>query len=222
MRIELRDSQRQRVGRIDLDPAQRPTRAVIAESDGAAGRLSRWARGLVGRARYKHVPKESSKLEQGEGVAQPAKEVFLNWETALDDAGQLRRCIACGCTDMFREKSFPQVTGFVVLLAFIGAVVGALGLATNLPVLFAMACVLVLDIAILVLSRRRLVCYDCRTTYLNLPIARYHRPWDRGVADRHPSPVRSKAVPNAPIVESESNVTPPAQPSLRTQKGSLA
>ena len=121
-------------------------------------------------------------------------EAFLNWDTALDDAGQLRRCVACGCTDLFKEKAFPQVTAFIVVLAFLGAVVGAAGLANTPPVLVAMAVILVLDVAILVFSRRRLVCYQCRTTFYDLSIARYHRAWDRTLADRHPAPTRPASV----------------------------
>lgn len=149
MRIELRDESRRRVGRIDVDPALRPTRVSVVASD---------------------------------------REVFLSWDTAVDDAGNLRRCVACGCTDLFHEKAFPQVTGLVVVLAFSGAVLGALGLASRPAVLIPMALVLVLDVAILLFSRRRLVCYRCRTSYHGLPVARYHRSWDRSIADRYPAP----------------------------------
>jgi len=149
MRIELRDETRQRIGRIVVDPALRPTRVTVVDSD---------------------------------------REVFLNWETAQDDAGHLRRCVACGCPDLFREKAFPQVTVFVVVLAFAGAVLGALGYATTPPMLIAMGVVLAVDIAILLFSRRRLVCYRCRTSYHGLPMARYHRSWDRESADRYPAP----------------------------------
>ena len=118
------------------------------------------------------------------------REVFLNWETALDDAGHLRRCVACGCADVFREKAFPQVTGFVVVLAFAGAVVGVLGFANTTPVMAVLIAVLALDVAILLFARTRLVCYRCRTSYRGLPIARYHRSWDRGVAERYPLPAK--------------------------------
>ena len=112
------------------------------------------------------------------------REVYLNWDTAVDDSGRLRRCVACGCTEMFRERAFPQVTAVVVVLAFAGATIGALGLAENTPVLIAMAVVLAMDVAILLFSRKRLVCYRCRSTYHDLAIARYHRPWERARADR--------------------------------------
>ncbi len=115
------------------------------------------------------------------------REVFLHWDGAVDDAGKLRRCLACSCQDLFQERAFPQVTAFVVVLAFAGAVISILGLATP-PILIAMCIVLVLDLAIFLFSKRRLVCYRCRTSYRATPIARYHRSWDRTVAEKYPPP----------------------------------
>jgi len=175
MRIELRDLGRRRIGRIELDPAIRPTRVSVIER----------------------------------GVPEPEREYFLDWDTALDDAGRLRRCVACGCTDLFKEKAFPQVTGFVVVLAFVGAVIGALGLATELPVIIMMSVVLLLDIAILVFSRRRLVCYRCRTSYHDLPLPRYHRSWDRTIAERYAG---GRAQPHVPPTGAESETPPPSAP----------
>lgn len=153
MRIDVRDTHRRRLGRIDVDAARRPTRVRIDAAD---------------------------------------REVFLDWDTALDDAGKLRRCVVCGCHDLFRAKAFPQITGLVVVLAFTGAVIGALGLATP-PMLTAMIAVLVADVAVLLFSKERLVCHRCRSAYQGLPIARYHRRWDRAVAERHAPPVRPPA-----------------------------
>jgi hypothetical protein len=158
MRIEVRDLQRLRLGRVSADLDRRPTRVRLEESD---------------------------------------REVFLDWDSALDDARHLRRCLVCGCNDLFRAKAFPQVTGIVVVLAFIGAAVGALGMATP-PLLFAMVAVLVADVAILLLARQRLVCHRCRSSYHDLTIARYHRGWDRAVAERHapaPAPRRERPRP---------------------------
>lgn len=178
MRVELRDQRRQRVGRIIVDSTQRPTRVALQHSHRASD-----------------TPVDHT----------PTKEVFLNWDSALDDAGQLRRCIACGCPELFREKAFPQVTAIVVMLAFAGAIIGALGLAENLPVLITMAGVLVLDVAILFFSRRRLVCYRCRSTYHDLPIASYHRGWDRARAERHPP---EPILPNRAEITPEANTSP--------------
>jgi hypothetical protein len=148
MRIDVRDGERRVVGRIEVDPARRPTRVRIEEAN---------------------------------------REVFLDWDTALDDAHRLRRCVVCGCQDLFRTKVFPQVTGLVVALAFAGAIIGPLGLA-NTPVLVTMVAVLIADVSILLFARQRLVCHRCRSRYHDLPIARYHRRWDRAVAERHAPP----------------------------------
>ena len=146
MRIELRATDRRKIGPIEVEPAQRPTRVSV---DG--------------------------------------RDHFLDWDIALDDAGHLRRCVACGCRDLFRTKAFPQITGLVVVLAFTGVVISALGLATP-PMLMAMVIVLIADVAIFLFSRQQLVCHRCRTSYHDLAIARYHSPWDRAVAERHAAP----------------------------------
>lgn len=163
MRIEIRDSSRRRIGRVEVDPAARPTRVTSADT---------------------------------------GRELFLTWDSAVDDAGHLRRCVVCGCPDLFHEKAFPQVTGIVVILAFAGAIAGILGFATNVPVLTAMLIVLILDVSILLFSERRLVCYRCRSSYHGLRIARYHRGWDRQVADRHPPP--EKRPSPRPVQETDS------------------
>ncbi len=113
------------------------------------------------------------------------REIFLNWDGALDDSGRLRKCLVCGCSELFQEKAFPQVTSIVVVLAFAGAAAGVFGLVTNIPVLIAMTIVLAVDVGILLFSKRRLVCYRCRSSFHDLEIARYHRPWDRSIADRY-------------------------------------
>ena len=153
MRIDLRDDQRTPIGRIALDPGQRPVRVTVPP----AGR-----------------------------------EVFLSWDSAIDDAGQLRRCVACQCPDLFKEKAFPAVTAIVVVLAFLGAAAGLLGIVTTTEGFAALLLLLVVDVALLVLTKNRLVCYRCQTSYRDLDIARYHRGWDRPVADRYPA-VRSEA-----------------------------
>ncbi|MHC4217612.1 MAG: hypothetical protein ACYSU7_04065 [Planctomycetota bacterium] len=153
MRIDVRDAERRGIGRIEVDPARRPTRVRLEDT---------------------------------------GRDVFLDWDTALDDAHRLRRCVVCGCNDLFKAKAFPQITGFVVVLAFAGAIVGALQLVDTLT-LIAMVVVLVADVSILLFTRQRLVCHRCRSSYHGLPIARYHRRWDRAVAERHappPKPVR--------------------------------
>ena len=159
MRIDVRDPETgHKIGRIEVAPGQRPTRARIG-------------------------------AENPERPDAEPREIFLEWEAAIDDAGRLRRCLVCGCRDLYASRAFPQVTGFVVVLAFAGAAVGISGLANQYPVLYAvLVLVLVLDIASLLFSRKRLVCYRCRSVYSDLEIARHHQQWDRTVAEKHATP----------------------------------
>lgn len=113
------------------------------------------------------------------------RDVFLEWDQALDDDGQLRRCLACG-GPLYRRKALPQMTGFVVVLAFALAFVGILGFADNIALLIGMSCVLFIDVGILLFARTYLDCYRCRASHRRLRIARYHRPWERSMATRNP------------------------------------
>ena len=127
------------------------------------------------------------------------REAFLQWDGAIDDSGHVRRCVACGGSDLFHEKAFPLLTGFVVVLAFAGSVVGLLGFASGRPgVMAALALVLTIDIAIFAFSRRRLVCYRCLTSYPRPRLARYHRAWDRSIAGRNPAPAGEHASASVP------------------------
>ena len=118
------------------------------------------------------------------GLGEGAGEAFLRWDGALDDASALRRCVICGCADLYVRKNFPQVTPFVVALAFVGVAVAILGYTAN-PVVFGLlAALLAVDVLVLLVAQRQLVCYGCGSTYTALRIARYHRRWDRAVAER--------------------------------------
>lgn len=108
--------------------------------------------------------------------------VFLDWERARDDDGHLRRCLSCGDDTLYRHRRFPQITGFIAVLALALGLGGILGLATGWPVFIAMLIVLALDIAILLFSPETLECYRCRSSYRGVDIARYHARWDRGEA----------------------------------------
>ncbi len=143
------------------------------------------------------------------------REVFLDWETALDDAGHLRRCVACGCQDLYQAKAFPQVTGLVVVLAFAGAIIGALGFATP-PVLLVMVGVLAVDVAILLFARKRLVCHRCRTSFHGLSIAQYHPGWDRAIAEQHTTQPTQTTQPTSPS-QMKARHRPPVRPAVQGQ-----
>lgn len=115
----------------------------------------------------------------------PPQEVFLNWDQAIDDAGCLRHCVACGGR-LYRTRTLPQVTPVVVVLAAAGAVIAALGFAANPWVYGSLVAVLALDVLVLLLARDRLVCYRCHSAYDRLRVARYHRRWDPRAAESEP------------------------------------
>lgn len=110
--------------------------------------------------------------------------VYLDWERARDDEGHLRRCISCGGDTLYRHRRFPQITGFIAVLALALGLGGILGLATGWPVFIAMLIVLAMDIAILLFSPETLECYRCRSSFRDLKIATYHDRWDRHQATK--------------------------------------
>ena len=110
-------------------------------------------------------------------------DVFLEWNSTVDDSGCLRKCVLCR-GNVYRERTMPQITGFVIVLAFIVGVAVLLGAVTTWAMLIAMATVLILDIAILLFSFTRLVCYKCGTRYSQLEIAKYHQKWEPSKSKR--------------------------------------
>ncbi len=187
MRIDVRErggdnpSERKNpwLGRIDVDPNDRPNLVRLpAPTD----------RPHPGDARDRGADGDAGGAEAnaaGDDAGSPRSlSVFLNWEGALDDAGQLRKCVLCDCDRLYRRKVLPQVTPFVVLLAFAGAIVGLLGYSGNPLMLPGLVVLLVIDIATLGFARERLVCYRCGSVYSKLRIARYHRRWNRTEAER--------------------------------------
>jgi hypothetical protein len=155
MRIELRDANRRRLARVDIDERVRPARVQFSSGE-----------------------------KRGE------QDLYLRWDEAVDDSSSLRRCVVCGCGDLYARKSLPQVTPFVVVLAFSGAAVSISGYGTKPIVIASLAILLVVDVLTLLLTRRQLVCYGCGAVYDRLRIARYHKPWDRAISER----VRSEPI----------------------------
>lgn len=139
-------------------------------------------------------------LEEGEG------EVFLNWDGTLDDAGHLRKCLTCGCPNLYSYRSLPSVTPIIVIVAFAGAAVGILGYATNPLVMATLVIVLLAEIAIILVARTRLVCYRCRSRYEDTTIAPYHTTFDREIAEQpanQPEPRQNTPPEPTPGVEQD-------------------
>ena len=131
-------------------------------------------------------------------------EVSLDWERAIDDGGSLRSCVTCGCPHIYRRRRLPTFAPFALVLAGAGVVAAVLGYSSDPLVLSAMVALVVLDLAVLALGRRQLVCYRCGTVYGHVAIARYHRPWDARTAaepECQPdpeAPASGSGTPNAP------------------------
>ncbi|MCH2143905.1 MAG: hypothetical protein MK082_02035 [Phycisphaerales bacterium] len=134
-------------------------------------------------------------LEDGEG------EVFLSWDGTLDDAGHLRKCVCCGCPNLYRMRTLPSVTPIIVILAFAGAAVSLLGYATNQLVYATLILVLVIEVTIVLVAKVRLVCYRCRSQYSDIPIAPYHERFERENAEaaaNQPDPVLPESEESTP------------------------
>jgi len=109
---------------------------------------------------------------------------FPQWDAAFDDSGSLRKCVACGGEHLYRRRNLPQVTPVVAVLAFSGAMVSILGYAAHAAATALLVTLLVADLLIITLAVRQLVCYRCGATHEGVRVARYHRPWDRTMAEK--------------------------------------
>lgn len=112
-------------------------------------------------------------------------DVYLDWDQALDDRGHLRRCPVCRCPDLFVRKDFPQLTGFslIVLAAVVSMIL--VGMEQLLAGLVVLALVVALDLAILLFSRKLLVCYRCRSEFRGLPIRPDQPGWELSVGEKY-------------------------------------
>ncbi len=127
-------------------------------------------------------PRVRLKRQEPDGPVE--EDLFLEWEGVLDDSARLRGCPVCGGRSLFRQRSLPALTPFVLVLAFAGVVLALLGHADDPRVLFGLGVLLTLDVGVLFFARTRLVCYRCRSRFGRVPIARQHRPWDAAESAR--------------------------------------
>jgi hypothetical protein len=116
-------------------------------------------------------------------IKNTGEELFLDWNATVDDSDRLRSCIVCS-NDLYRERALPQITGIVIVLAFSGAIAGVGGFLTTWSMLSAMIVVLLLDVAILLFVKPRLVCYGCGTKFKNTPISPHFHGWDQQHAEK--------------------------------------
>jgi hypothetical protein len=112
-----------------------------------------------------------------------SEEVFLDWDATVDDSDRLRSCIVCS-RDLYKERAFPQITGIVIVFAFAGGIAGVVGFLTTWSMLMVMVIVLIVDIAILLFDKPRLVCYGCGTKFKKTAIAPHFQGWDQHRAEQ--------------------------------------
>ena len=105
-------------------------------------------------------------------------------ETAWDE-DQLQGCLACGNSDLWRQKDFPHAVGLaIVILSIILSTIAWARFEPNwaLGVLVAFALV---DFALYSLMKDVLVCYRCRARHrLDQPISCHER-FDHEKAERY-------------------------------------
>ncbi len=121
------------------------------------------------------------------GPSENGPVVFFKWEQALDDRSRLRRCIVCGCPELFRDRQFPPLTWFVVMTAAAALVMSFIDVYQGYAL---MAWGLVLGLLIGDLLARSfaspsMACYQCGSVYRNAVIPRTIKPWDPAIAERY-------------------------------------
>jgi len=118
--------------------------------------------------------------------AEPAsRELFLDWDRALDDEGHLRHCLVCGCKDLYVSREIPRVTVFVVIV--LAAVLSMLmfGFGQSVLGVVVLVVLLLVDVAIMLFAKQRLECYNCAAVFSDLPIRKSRRGWEQAVAERY-------------------------------------
>lgn len=156
MRIDLRNTQRQKLFTVEVDLSSPPTVVRGSVEDGPDG-------------------------QRGKPQA-----VHLNWDRAIDDEQHLRRCPACGCEDLYARQVFPRLTAFVLIaLAAVVAIV-MLGLGDLRYALIVFGVIGLIDAAVyLFYSDKMLVCYRCHSEYRGLPIGREAKSWRAELEERY-------------------------------------
>jgi len=159
VKIDLRNRQRQRLFQIVVDPKDPPS---VARPSSA----------------------RTSAATTDKATATP-KEVYLEWDGAFDDQHHLRRCPACGCRELFARRDFPQVTGFVIVVAAAVCATALFGANEVIWGLVLLGLVAVIDAIIFLFAGRCLVCYRCRSEFRQTPIKPDHPGWELATGEKY-------------------------------------
>lgn len=133
------------------------------------------------------------------GLRGTDRQIDLKWQNAVDEQGHLRRCVVCGCREIFKRRDFPQRFGLMLVIA---AAVASVILLARGEALWSMAVLLaavVIDRVVYVFTKECLVCYRCRSEFREVVVDSSHEPWDLAIGEKY-RPVRQRAVddPNQP------------------------
>lgn len=109
------------------------------------------------------------------------------------EAGRPARCLLCGCSDLWRQKDFPQRLG----LALVGAGILLSTIAWYyVEPLWAIGILMgfaLLDLALYTLMSDVLVCYRCGARYRHAHPATDHPHFDLDIAERYRQEARRLA-----------------------------
>jgi len=118
-------------------------------------------------------------------------QVSLNWDEAFEDDKHLRRCPVCSCRELFVRKDFPQLTGFVIIVAAAVLSIIMFGMGYVRLSIGVLVVVAVLDALIFFFTPKCLVCYRCRSEFRDIPIRKEHRGWDLATGEKYKTVVSS-------------------------------
>lgn len=97
----------------------------------------------------------------------------------------VRRCVACGGTEFFIRKDFPQKLGLMLVILF-GVVASVFYYFQNIPATFAaLASLVVVDAAIYFFVGRVTVCYRCRAEYRGVAYNPDHQGFDLATSEKY-------------------------------------
>ncbi len=119
----------------------------------------------------------------------PLRCSHCGWERGLSEealqAGTVRRCLVCGCEDLWRQKDFPQRWGLALVVA--GIVLSTIAWANWRP-LWAIGILMAFALADMLLYTFMpdvLVCYRCRARHRDAAEMEKHAGFDLETAERY-------------------------------------
>lgn len=116
------------------------------------------------------------------------------------DGESPRHCLVCGCTDLWRQKDFPQILG--VTIVAIGVILSTMAvwymqpeLSLGILMVFALA-----DMVLYAVMPDRLVCYRCHAIYRHVSGLKPINTFDLEVNERYrQEAIRLKQASESPV-----------------------